>query len=128
METEGRLLHRNWSLYDTSHCVFRPRHMEPEALEAGYAWAYERLFSHASIWRRRPEDPSAVLPYLAMTYLYKHSNRLWELLIRHRMVSAVWRPLVEATRLRHLRFRKRLEATPAPGPVPELRVLDIAAV
>ena len=56
MESEGRLLHRDWSLYDTSHAVFRPRHMTPGELEEGYAWCYERLFSHGSIWRRRPDD------------------------------------------------------------------------
>ncbi|MFN7920099.1 MAG: radical SAM protein [Bryobacteraceae bacterium] len=110
MESEGRLLHRNWDLYDTAHCVFRPRHMTPEQLEEGYQWIYQRLFSHASIWRRRPEDWRAVPPYLAMSYLYKRSNRFWHMLIRHRLVHTVWSPLVEATRLRHLAFRRRLEA------------------
>jgi radical SAM superfamily enzyme YgiQ (UPF0313 family) len=114
MESEGRLLHRDWSLYDTAHAVFRPKHMTPEELEEGYAWIYQRLFSHASIWRRRPHDWHAVAPYLAMSYLYKRSNRFWHLLIKHNLVHAVWRPLVELTRLRHLRFRKRLEgAAPA---------------
>jgi radical SAM superfamily enzyme YgiQ (UPF0313 family) len=108
MKAQGRLLHRDWDLYDTAHAVFRPRHMSPEELEQGYAWIYERLFSHASIWRRRPEEWRAVAPYLAMSYLYKRSNRLWRLLIKHHLVHAVWRPLVEATRLRHLRFRKTL--------------------
>jgi radical SAM superfamily enzyme YgiQ (UPF0313 family) len=107
-ELEGRLLHRDWSLYDTAHVVFRPRHMTPEELEAGYQWIYSRLFSHASIWRRRPEDWRALAPYLAMSYLYKRSNRFWHLLIKHDLVHTVWRPLVELTRLRHLRFRERL--------------------
>jgi len=112
---EGRLLHRRWSLYDTAHVVFRPRHMTPEQLAEGYAWCYQRLFSHASIWRRRPRQPDAVLPYLAMSYLYKRSNRMWAFLIRHRLTHAVWGPLVEWTRRRHLGFRARLEATPSPG-------------
>ena len=43
-----------------------------------------------------------------MSYLYKRSNWLWHLLIKHDMVHAVWRPLVELTRVRHLRFRARL--------------------
>jgi len=47
--------------------------------------------------------------YLAMSYLYKRSNRLWHLLIRERWTPAVWRPLVELTRRRHLKFRRRLE-------------------
>jgi radical SAM superfamily enzyme YgiQ (UPF0313 family) len=109
MEKEKRLLHRDWSKYDTANCVFRPKHMTPEELEHGYGWLYERLFSHASIWRRRPEDWRAVAPYLAMSYLYKRSNRLWEFLIRRRLVHRVWTPLVELTRRRHLGFRRRLE-------------------
>jgi radical SAM superfamily enzyme YgiQ (UPF0313 family) len=113
MEAEGRLLHRDWSLYDTAHAVFRPRNMSPEELEEGYAWIYERLFSHTSIWRRRPEDWRAVAPYLGMSYLYKRSNRFWRLLIKHHLVHAVWRPVVELTRLRHVRFREELAATEA---------------
>jgi len=108
MESEGRILHRDWAKYDTAHAVFRPKRMSPGELEAGYAWCYDRLFSHASIWRRRPRDWSAVPPYLAMSYLYKRSNRFWHLLIRRRWTARVWRPLVETTRRRHLRFRKRL--------------------
>jgi hypothetical protein len=108
MESEGRLLHRDWSLYDTAHTVFEPRHMTPEQLEAGYAWCYETLFSHASIWNRRPEDWRAVLPYLAMSYLYKRSNWLWHRLIRNNLTARVWRPLTELTRRRHLRYRRRL--------------------
>ena len=65
MESEKRLLHRDWTLYDTAHAVFQPRHMAPEELEQGYAWIYDRLFSHSSIWRRRPQDWSAVPLYLA---------------------------------------------------------------
>jgi radical SAM superfamily enzyme YgiQ (UPF0313 family) len=116
LEAEGRLLHRDWSCYDTAHVVFRPRHMTAEELAGGYAWCYRRLFSHASIWRRRPRDLRAVLPYLAMSYLYKRSNRFWHFLIRHELTARVWRPLVEATRRRHLRFRRELEeAAPRGG-------------
>jgi radical SAM superfamily enzyme YgiQ (UPF0313 family) len=109
MEAEGRLLHRNWDLYDTAHVVFRPRQMSPEELLLGYDWLYRRLFSHASIWRRRPAEWGAVPTYLAGCYLYKRSNRLWHFLIKRRLVRKVWWPLVERTRRRHLRFRRRLE-------------------
>jgi radical SAM superfamily enzyme YgiQ (UPF0313 family) len=113
MESEGRLLHRNWDLYDTAHAVFRPMHMSPEELEDGYAWIYQRLFSRASIWRRRPDDWRAWAPYLAMSYLYKRSNRFWRLLIKYHLVQAAWRPMVELTRLRHLRLRRKLAARDA---------------
>lgn len=108
MEAQGRLLHRDWTLYDTAHAVFRPKHMSPQELEHGYAWIYQRLFSHVSIWRRRPEDWRAALPYLAMSYLYKRSNRFWHQLIKHDLVNTAWRPLVELTRWRHVHFRQSL--------------------
>ncbi|HEX9898120.1 MAG TPA: hypothetical protein VGC81_02785, partial [Candidatus Methylomirabilis sp.] len=57
---------------------------------------------------RRPSDPASVFPYLAMSILYKRSNPLWEFLIRHRLTGRAWRPLVDWTRRRHLRFRRRL--------------------
>ena len=121
METEGRILHRDWTLYDTGHAVFRPRHMTPEELEQGYAWIYQRLFSHASIWRRRPEQWQAVPLYVAMSYLYKRSNRFWHLLIKHDLVNPVWKPLVETTRWRHVRYCRKLArqemAAAAPGQV-----------
>ena len=124
MEREGRLLHRDWSRYDTAHVVFQPKHLTPEELAHGYGWLYQRLFSTTSIWRRRPDDVRAVLPYLAMSYLYKRSNRIWHFLIRHNLTHAVWSPLVEITRRRHVHFRRALArrmelpgASPA-APVP----------
>jgi hypothetical protein len=109
MEAEGRLLHRDWDHYDTAHVVFRPKRMTVRQLADGYAWCYRRLFSHRSMWCRRPADWRAVPAYLGMSYLYKRANWLWPILIRHRLTARVWRPLVEFTRLRHLTFRAHLE-------------------
>jgi radical SAM superfamily enzyme YgiQ (UPF0313 family) len=108
MEIEGRLLHRDYDRYDTAHCVFRPKHLLPEELEAGYAWLYRRLFSLPCIWRRRPQRVSELLPYLGMSLLYKRANLIWPFLIRHRLVATAWRPMVERARRRHLRFRRKL--------------------
>ncbi len=113
MERENRLLHRDWTRYDTAHVVFEPKQMTADELAEGYAWCYDKLFSHGSIWRRCPQDWRAVAPYLAMSYLYKRSNLLWHLLIRHRLTARMWRPLAEGTRKRHLKFRQRLESRTA---------------
>src|SRR5262249_17568639 len=40
MEAEGRLLHRNWDLYDTAHAVFRPRHMTAGPVGEGQGGGY----------------------------------------------------------------------------------------
>lgn len=118
LESQKRILHRDWELYDTAHAVFLPKHMSPEALEEGYAWSYHTLFSLKSIWRRRPERAAAVLPYIAMSLLYKKSNWLWPFLIRHRLTGPVWRPLVEASRVRHLFYRSRRDAIPIEAAAP----------
>jgi radical SAM superfamily enzyme YgiQ (UPF0313 family) len=128
MEEEGRLLHRDWALYDTAHVVFQPKHMTPEELQCGYEWLYGRLFSHSSILARRPEAPSEWPAYFAGAYLYKHANRLWPFLIRHRLVHAAWRPLVELARRRHMRTRQRLlRAEPARLPTGMARAGGLAS-
>lgn len=109
LESEGRILHREWQLYDTAHVVFQPKKMTPQELYDGYAATYRRLFSHQSIWRRRPADWRSVMPYLGMSYLYKKTNRLWPWIIRHRLTHALWSPLVELSRRRHVRWRKAIE-------------------
>jgi hypothetical protein len=45
------------------------------------------------------------------------SNRFWHVLIKHEMVAAVWRPVVELSRRRHLKFRERLEGRVMAGSV-----------
>lgn len=131
LEAEGRLLHRDYRRYDTGHAVFRPARMTPAELEAGYAWLYRRLFSARSIWARRPLQASAVPAYLGMAVLYKRCNPLWSFLIRHALTHAVWRPLVELTRLRHLRYRALVARRTPPvvaAPPPTLRARPAALV
>jgi len=110
LDAEGRLLHRNWDLYDTAHVVFRPKQLTPDELSLGYDWLYRRLFSHTSIWHRRPAALSELPTYLAGAYLYKRSNWLWRLLIEHGLVHTVWHPLVERARRRQLGVRRALLA------------------
>lgn len=119
LQAEGRLLHTDWSRYDTAHCVFRPRHLSPAELEAGYAWIYRRIFSLPSIWRRRPIATAAVPAYLAMSLLYKRANPLWLLLIRTGLVHAAWRPLVGLSAWRHRRWRRIMASHSSAGaPLP----------
>jgi radical SAM superfamily enzyme YgiQ (UPF0313 family) len=49
IEGEGRLLHKDWQRYDTSHVVFRPQKMTVEQLEKGYIWLYKKALSMKSI-------------------------------------------------------------------------------
>ncbi len=55
MHAEGRLLHADYSLYDTAHVVFQPRHMRPEELQQTYWDAYTAFYSNRSIAARFAE-------------------------------------------------------------------------
>ncbi len=49
---EGRLLHEDYRLYTSTHCVFEPEGMTPAELEEAYAWIIERIYSLSGILRR----------------------------------------------------------------------------
>ena len=52
LQKEERLLHLDWSYYDTQHVVFRPNKMTPQELDDGFKWAYKHTFSVKSALRR----------------------------------------------------------------------------
>ena len=52
LESEGRILTRNWELYDAQHVVFEPRGMTPAELYAGHEAAWRHAYSAGSMARR----------------------------------------------------------------------------
>jgi radical SAM superfamily enzyme YgiQ (UPF0313 family) len=52
LEAEGRLLHRNWDLYDGQHVVFQPARMSVAELEEGHERAWRTTYSRLNIARR----------------------------------------------------------------------------
>jgi radical SAM superfamily enzyme YgiQ (UPF0313 family) len=52
LEREGRILTRDWSLYNTGHVVFQPTQMTPDQLRTGYEWWYRQVFSPIRICQR----------------------------------------------------------------------------
>jgi hypothetical protein len=81
LEAEGRILHRNWSYYDTDHAVFRPRHMTPEQLEAGHKRTGREFVSYSSIFRRSLGLPGA-LKRIAYNVAWAKLDPLWVAVIR----------------------------------------------
>jgi radical SAM superfamily enzyme YgiQ (UPF0313 family) len=57
LEREGRILTRDWDLYDTAHVVFQPARMPPEELEAGYRRARDDFYRWGSILRSASSKP-----------------------------------------------------------------------
>jgi radical SAM superfamily enzyme YgiQ (UPF0313 family) len=58
-ERDGRLLTRNWELYDGQHVVFQPRHMSATELMRGTEAAWKQAYRYRSIARRIWRSPAA---------------------------------------------------------------------
>jgi radical SAM superfamily enzyme YgiQ (UPF0313 family) len=52
LQEEGRILTRDWSLYDTSHVVYRPRRFTPEQLLEGYCRVLKETYTVRSVFHR----------------------------------------------------------------------------
>ena len=52
IESEGRLLHRDWTKYNGATVVFRPKLMTEETLQQGFNWVCKDAYSWGSIFKR----------------------------------------------------------------------------
>jgi radical SAM superfamily enzyme YgiQ (UPF0313 family) len=95
-EAAGRLLTRDWDLYDTRHVVFQPARLTPGALKDGYDWAYREFYRWPAITRASLAHGS--LKHQAKHFFYaagwKKFEPLWDLVIRARQLRRMT-PLLE---------------------------------
>jgi radical SAM superfamily enzyme YgiQ (UPF0313 family) len=76
LEQEKRILTRDWSLYDTSHVVYRPRGFSPEQLLAGYYRVIGESFSLSSIFGRLWGTTAYKPFFYPMNFGFRHSARV----------------------------------------------------
>jgi radical SAM superfamily enzyme YgiQ (UPF0313 family) len=95
-EAAGRILTRDWDLYDTRHVVYRPARLTPDALKKGYDWAYREFYRWPSIARASLAHGS--VKHQAKHFFYaagwKKFEPLWDLIIRARQLR-IMTPLLE---------------------------------
>jgi radical SAM superfamily enzyme YgiQ (UPF0313 family) len=76
LDREGRILTKNWELYDGQHVVYRPAGMTPRELQVGHEKAWRDVYSYSSIVRRlaksRTQLPIAVMANLGYRYYAQH--------------------------------------------------------
>jgi len=119
MEAEGRIVTRDWDLYDTRHVVYRPARLTPEALKAGYDWAYREFYRWSSIARGSLSHGSVKHQIKHFFYAagWKKFERLWDLVIRVRQLRAMT-PLLEGVLSKITANRPSPEEeAQGPGPV-----------
>jgi radical SAM superfamily enzyme YgiQ (UPF0313 family) len=77
LDAEGRILTRNWELYDAQHVVFQPKHMTVEELQLGVESAWKHAYSYQSIWRRVRSSPAPWPVRLGTNFGYRfYANNL----------------------------------------------------
>jgi radical SAM superfamily enzyme YgiQ (UPF0313 family) len=76
LDGEGRILTRNWELYDGQHVVFQPRQMSVETLRKGHENAWRHAYRYRSIARRllgaRIQIPIAIASNLGYRFYAHH--------------------------------------------------------
>jgi len=97
MEAEGRIISRNWDLYDTRHVVYRTSGLSALELEEGYRWAYKEFYRWSNIFESSFGHDSLKhqLKHLFYTGGWKKFEPVWNLIIKTRGLNNVL-PLLEA--------------------------------
>jgi len=72
LDAEGRILTRDWSLYDGQHVVFQPRHMGVEELLRGAERAWKATYGLRSIGHRLVGSYRQPLQALALNLGYRY--------------------------------------------------------
>jgi radical SAM superfamily enzyme YgiQ (UPF0313 family) len=72
LESQGRILTRNWELYDGQHVVFEPAQMSVEQLQRGTEQAWKHAYSWPNMARRLRQSPGSWLLKWATNLGYRH--------------------------------------------------------
>ena len=106
MEAQGRILHRDWSLYDTRHVVYKTAKLSPGQLLRGYNHAYRSFYSWSNIFKAsaQHEKFEHKLKHFAYAGGWKKFEPLWNFIIKTRGLNKML-PLLET--ILHKKVRKK---------------------
>lgn len=97
MEADGRLLHKNWSLYDTRQVVYKTKGLRAEELKNGYDWAYRSFYSWSNVLKASLQHSETELKLKHFAYAggWKKFEPLWNFMIKTRGLNQML-PLLES--------------------------------
>ena len=97
MERDGRILTKNWDIYDTRHVVYKAFGMSKEELESGYNWAYKEFYTWSNIFRASMKHDifKHKIKHLFYTGGWKKSEPFWNFMIKTGGLQQM-RPALEA--------------------------------
>jgi radical SAM superfamily enzyme YgiQ (UPF0313 family) len=120
MEKEGRILHRNWDLYDTRHVVYKTGGLSAKDLQKGYNKAYQSFYSWSNILRASMHHDNLKHMIKHFTYAggWKKFEPLWNFLIKTGSLNQML-PLLEAI-LSKIKRREKINQDKLPSPFPAI--------
>ncbi len=71
LKSENRILTDNWELYDGQHVVFQPKNMTVDELYSGHEWAWKKVYSYTSIYKRAIGSRIQLPLYLTTNFGYR---------------------------------------------------------
>jgi radical SAM superfamily enzyme YgiQ (UPF0313 family) len=127
MESAGRILTKNWDLYDTRHVVYNTKKISVENLEKGYWWAYKTFYQWNNIFKAafQHETTKHKVKHLLYSGGWKKFEPLWQLIINTKKLNNML-PLLEAI-LSKVKSNDKLAENPLPNPgesQPEMQLLQ----
>ncbi len=115
MDLQGRILTRNWDLYDTRNVVYQTTRLSAEELKEGYDWAYRSFYSWSNIAKAslRHESLHHQLKHFAYTGGWKKFEPMWNFMIKTGGLNKML-PLLEAI-LSEVKSPRKAERTFTPA-------------
>lgn len=97
MERQGRILTRNWDLYNTRNVVYKTTNLTAEELKNGYDWAYKEFYSWSNIIASSSHHDSLkhTLKHFFYTGGWKKFEPVWSFLIKTKNLNGML-PVLEA--------------------------------
>jgi radical SAM superfamily enzyme YgiQ (UPF0313 family) len=83
MDNSGRILSKDWDLYDTRHVVYKTKGLTKTELEDGYLWSYNEFYKWSSVVKASFSHDlfKHQMKHLFYTGGWKKNEKLWNLII-----------------------------------------------
>ncbi|MBP6303454.1 MAG: B12-binding domain-containing radical SAM protein [Bacteroidia bacterium] len=97
MELQGRILTKNWDLYDTRNVVYQTKNLTATELKNGYNWAYKEFYSWSNILKASLNHDSHKhkLKHFFYSGGWKKFEPVWNFMIKTKNLNGML-PLLES--------------------------------
>lgn len=81
LDQQGRILTKDWELYDGQHAVFEPKQMSAQELLYGHEYAWKKVYSYKGIakrlWESKNFSPLAITSNLGYRFYAHHLDKFY---------------------------------------------------